>query len=130
MRATGTDGEQPLIDAFLHEFGFALHLTCFIHVRRNIKDKLSECTNPYRRPLSCKIFLVRGLGLFFRKVWWIPVTLKTLTINWSILCSPGKKLRYATHSKYREVHQLVHNPQGRSHKKYNAASYQGGVWSG
>lgn len=43
VRAIGTDGELPLIDAFMHEFGFAQHLSCFIHVRRNIKDKLHEC---------------------------------------------------------------------------------------
>ena len=43
MRAIGTDGEKALIDAFKHEFGFAQHLTCFIHVRRNIKEKLRDC---------------------------------------------------------------------------------------
>ena len=42
VRAIGTDGELALIDAFKHEFGFAQHLTCFIHVRRNVKDKLRE----------------------------------------------------------------------------------------
>ncbi len=40
VRVVGTDGEQALIDAFKHEFGFAQHLTCFNHVRRNVKDKL------------------------------------------------------------------------------------------
>ena len=43
IRAFGTDGEEALIKAFGHEFGFSQHLTCFIHVRRNIKDKLNEC---------------------------------------------------------------------------------------
>ena len=43
VRALGTDGEKALLDAFKHEFGFAQHLTCFIHVRRNVKDKLNEC---------------------------------------------------------------------------------------
>lgn len=43
VRAIGTDGEQPLIDAFMHEFGFAQHLTCFVHVRRSINGKLNEC---------------------------------------------------------------------------------------
>ena len=43
VRAIGTDGEKALLDAFKHEFGFAQHLTCFIHVRRNVKDKLNEC---------------------------------------------------------------------------------------
>lgn len=46
VRAIGTDGEKALIDAFKHEFGFAQHLTCFIHVRRNIKNKLHECNIP------------------------------------------------------------------------------------
>lgn len=46
VRAVGTDGEKALIDAFKHEFGFAQHLTCFIHVRRNIKNKLHECDIP------------------------------------------------------------------------------------
>jgi len=38
-----TDGEQPLINAFSNEFGFSQHLTCFIHVQKNIKEKLSNC---------------------------------------------------------------------------------------
>jgi len=46
VRALGTDGELTLIDAFKHEFGFAQHMTCFIHVRRNVKDKLRECNIP------------------------------------------------------------------------------------
>ena len=45
-RSFGTDGEQPLINAFQHEFGFSQHLTCFIHVRRNVKDKLHSCCIP------------------------------------------------------------------------------------
>ena len=43
VRALGTDGEKALLDAFKHEFGFTQHLTCFIHVHRNVKDKLNEC---------------------------------------------------------------------------------------
>ena len=39
-------GEQALIDAFKHEFGFAQHMTCFVHVRRNVKDKLRDCCIP------------------------------------------------------------------------------------
>ena len=46
VRAVGTDGEQPLNDAFMHEFGFAQHLTCFIHVRRNVKERLRVCNIP------------------------------------------------------------------------------------
>lgn len=46
VRVFGTDGENALIDAFSHEFPFALHLTCFNHVRRNIKDELSKLSMP------------------------------------------------------------------------------------
>ena len=46
VRALGTDGEQALVDAFKHEFGFAQHMTCFIHVRRNVKERLRECNIP------------------------------------------------------------------------------------
>ena len=46
IRAFGTDGEKALSDAFTHEFGFSQHLTCFIHVRKNLKDKLSEYSIP------------------------------------------------------------------------------------
>ena len=42
LRVFGTDGEKPLIDAFHHEFKSVVHLTCFNHVRRNIKNKLHE----------------------------------------------------------------------------------------
>jgi len=38
-----TDWEKVLGDAFMHEFHFSQCLTCFIHVRRNLKDKLVEC---------------------------------------------------------------------------------------
>lgn len=40
LKAFGTDGEAALVDAFSHEFGFALHLSCAIHLRRNIKQHL------------------------------------------------------------------------------------------
>ena len=42
LRAFGTDGEEALYSAFHHEFPDSVHLQCFIHVRRNIKDKLQE----------------------------------------------------------------------------------------
>lgn len=41
LRVFGTDGEKALIDAFSHEFRLAIHLTCSIHVRRNVKDQLN-----------------------------------------------------------------------------------------
>ena len=46
LRVFGTDGEKALIDAFSHEFPFALHLTCFNHVRRNVKDELCRLALP------------------------------------------------------------------------------------
>ena len=46
VRAYGTIGEEALADAFAHEFGFSQCLTCFIHLRRNLKDKLAECNYP------------------------------------------------------------------------------------
>lgn len=42
LRTFGTDGEKALFDAFSHEFRFASHLTCFIHVRKNVKEKLCK----------------------------------------------------------------------------------------
>lgn len=41
--AFGTDSEKPLI---LHEFKFPVHLTCFNHVRQNIKDKFRDVKIP------------------------------------------------------------------------------------
>lgn len=42
VRAFGSDGEKALVDAFVHEFRFAIHLFCSIHARRNIKKNLRE----------------------------------------------------------------------------------------
>lgn len=42
LRVFGTDGEKALIDAFTHEFRFAIHLYCSIHVRNNVKKNLRE----------------------------------------------------------------------------------------
>ena len=42
VRAFGTDGELALAEAFTHELAFSQHLTCFIHVRRNVKEKCNE----------------------------------------------------------------------------------------
>ena len=44
LKAFGTDGETALVDAFSHKFGFAIHLYCALHLRRNIKQQLhSQC---------------------------------------------------------------------------------------
>ena len=42
LLAYGTDGEQTLVDALSHEFPFAVHLTCTIHLRRNVKQQLID----------------------------------------------------------------------------------------
>ncbi len=46
VRAFGTDGEQSLASAFGHAFPFSQRLLCFIHVKRNIKEKCSEYLIP------------------------------------------------------------------------------------
>ena len=46
LRAFGTDGEKALVDAFSHEFRYAMHLTCFNHFRQNVKRKLQELQYP------------------------------------------------------------------------------------
>ena len=67
IRAFGTDDDQTLIDAFNHviEFGFSQHLTCFVHVRRNIKEKLNNCNLP---PEISKLVLNDIFGRRFRTV--------------------------------------------------------------
>ena len=42
LRGFGTDDEKALMDAFSHEFSYALHLTCFNHCQQNIKRKLHQ----------------------------------------------------------------------------------------
>ena len=58
LQAFGTDGETALIDAMAHEFGFATHLLCAIHLRRNIKQKLLDLNFPveHRRKILDEIF--------------------------------------------------------------------------
>lgn len=40
LRCFGTDGEKALVNAFLHEFRFSIHLYCQIHLRSNVKNEL------------------------------------------------------------------------------------------
>ena len=40
IQAFGTDGEVALSNAFAHGFKGAVHLLCFNHVRRNLKEEL------------------------------------------------------------------------------------------
>ncbi len=44
--AFGTDGEDPLIEAFARQCQLATHLTCFTHCKGNIKCKLKEIGIP------------------------------------------------------------------------------------
>lgn len=46
IRAFGTDGEEPLIEAFKQQCQFATHVTCFTHCRHNIKQKLRDLSIP------------------------------------------------------------------------------------
>ncbi len=46
LRSFGTDGEKALIEAFSHEFRYATHLYCHIHVRNNVKLQLSQRKYP------------------------------------------------------------------------------------
>ena len=47
--AFGADGEVPLADAFSHKFKEAIKLTCFNHMRQNIKDKMRRLAIPEER---------------------------------------------------------------------------------
>lgn len=71
LRVFGTDGEKPLIEAFSLEFPFALHLTCFIHVRRNVKEELNKSSLPLDKQtviLDDILILAKKLELFFVRV--------------------------------------------------------------
>lgn len=46
MQAFGTDGEKALAEAFSQQFHYAVHLTCFLHCRRNIKGQLQTLNYP------------------------------------------------------------------------------------
>ena len=41
-QAFGTDGEQLLIDASIHEFGLSQNLRCFEHFHQNTKEELTK----------------------------------------------------------------------------------------
>ena len=42
LQAFGTDGDGALVEAFTHNFPFAIQLRCFLHVKRNILSKLKD----------------------------------------------------------------------------------------
>ena len=44
--AIGTDGDKNLTEALGHNFPFALQLRCFLHFKKNVKEKLRELAIP------------------------------------------------------------------------------------
>lgn len=42
LKCFGTDGEKALVDAFLHNFRFAIHPYCYSHSRSNVKGELQN----------------------------------------------------------------------------------------
>ena len=58
LLAYGTDGEQTLMDALSHEFPFAIHLLCTIHMRRNVKQQRIDRKFPeeHRRAMLDEVF--------------------------------------------------------------------------
>ena len=40
--AFGSDGDKALVEAFTHNFAYAIQLRCFIHFRRNVAEKLKN----------------------------------------------------------------------------------------
>ena len=46
LAAFGTDGEDALVKALLMQFPNAVHLRCFLHFSRNLKQKMSELGTP------------------------------------------------------------------------------------
>ena len=40
--AFGSDGDKALVEAFTHNFPYAIQLCCFIHFQRNVEEKLKS----------------------------------------------------------------------------------------
>ena len=82
LQAFGTDGETALIEAMAHEFGFATHLLCAIHLRRNIKQQLHDLNFPveHRRKVIDEIF-GGDAEVYTLKALLTPNRRKTLTSN-------------------------------------------------
>ena len=58
LKKFGTDGEIALVDAFSHELGYATHLSCMLHLRRNVKQQLQvqHFTEQHHKATLDKIF--------------------------------------------------------------------------
>ena len=46
LLAFGTDGDKAMVEAFAHNFPFALQLRCFLHLKRNVEEKLHSIGIP------------------------------------------------------------------------------------
>ena len=46
MFCFGTDGDKALVEAFAHNFPYALQLRCFIHFKKNVQEKLRSLGFP------------------------------------------------------------------------------------
>ena len=44
--AFGTDGDKALVEALSHNFSFAIQLRCFLHLKKNVEQKLKELGLP------------------------------------------------------------------------------------
>ena len=60
----GTDGESALVEASAHEFRFALHLYCFIHVCSNLKRELQDRKFPENK-VSEILDMIKLFGKLF-----------------------------------------------------------------
>ena len=58
LRDVGTDGDPALIEALSHNFNSSKQLRCFIHLKRNIAEKLKErgIANPDAQEFLADIF--------------------------------------------------------------------------
>ena len=92
VRGFGTDGGEALSDAFKHEFGFTKRLTCFVHVRSNLKDKTNLLSATYlliRYRRFWMTFLERGLALCLWRALLTPLMTVTSRTNLTLLHRPA-----------------------------------------
>lgn len=81
--AVGTDGEQALVDAFMHEFGFAQQLTFHSCSEECEGETCGFTTYPLSIAWKCWMtFLVKGWEQCTWKDWWTVVMLLILTTSY------------------------------------------------
>ena len=67
--AFGSDGDKALIEAFTHNFPYAIQLQCFIHFRRNVEEKLKCLGFPSAVSQEfCGTYLANRLETLTKKV--------------------------------------------------------------